>query len=258
MAGFAGIVRGGIAPMTGAVRAVFLCILVECNHADNPNFLFDNKPCPLRRGDWVASVKRIEELTGLTTKQVRNAIQKLAKLGILRANSMANRATLLSVENIDVFLINPDAGASSGANQGQTKGKPRAINNKDNNNNNDHNKNINTAPKPKSRVKPVDKYIATPPDGVRADVWSGYLEMRENKNNSLSVKRQKDLLVQELNQIINEHGQCPNKIIDRSIVKGWATFHPIPENKTNEVINHVEKSNQSKGIGNLLAAAQGQ
>jgi len=187
---FAGIIRESIKNLTGTCRAVFLCILVECNHKDNPDFLFNNEPCPLKRGQWVTSIKRIEDLTGLSTKRVRTAVSKLEKLGKLRANQRANRATILTVVNIDFYLINQDEGANQRAAKGQTEGKPRAINNKDNNDNNDNNIIINARDE-KIEVTEIQKRIDAlghPTDGKRMkDAEYELFDEIENKHDEVRL-----------------------------------------------------------------------
>lgn len=143
--GFAGIKRSPIQSLRGKERTVFLHFLVQCNHSDNETFCFDGKLFPLKRGDWITSVKTISELSGLSIKNVRTALKNLPNLTKLQAKSLAKRATLLSLENIDLYLVSKNDLASEVANKvakrRQSSGNQRAINNNDNKENKDSDKN---------------------------------------------------------------------------------------------------------------------
>ena len=139
---FAGIIREAIAPLKGTTRTVFLCILVECNHSDNPNFLFNNKPCPLKRGDWVTSRKNIEDLTGLSEQQVKTSLKNLKNLTILLTNNLTNHGSKLTVVNIDKYLHKSEPLTNQLTNDltnGSPTGNQRVtINKKDNNKKNEN------------------------------------------------------------------------------------------------------------------------
>lgn len=233
---FAGIIRESINDLTGSCRSVFLCILVECNHEDNPNFLFNNKPIPLKRGDWIASVKRIEDLTGLTTKQVRTAIQKLQKLGKLKSSSVANRASLITIVNIDLHLHKKELGANQRQTEGQTKGKLRAINKNEKNEKNESKKNI--------QKKETEKFKI--PDGIDENIWDNFEEMRKDKKKKLTDNSRK-LIISQLKKINQETEQCPNDILNQSIMNCWTGVFPIKNNYTC-ANNKTKKSMTDQGV----------
>lgn len=139
---FAGIIRERLSEIKGTTRSVLLCILVECNHADNPNFIFNNKRLHIRRGDWVSSRKKIQELTGLTEQQVKTSLKNLKKLTILSTKNLTNHGTMFTVDNIDVFLHKSEKVTNDLTNDltnDQPTGNQRVtINKKDNNNNNNN------------------------------------------------------------------------------------------------------------------------
>ncbi len=108
---YAGIIREEVRHFKGTLRTVLSYILVECNFEDNPNFTFDHMPLPLKRGQLITSRKKISEGTGLTEQQIRSVCGKLEKLKIITKSStnlLANRASLISVINIDKFLHHKD------------------------------------------------------------------------------------------------------------------------------------------------------
>lgn len=135
---FAGIRRKELDRFKGAVRSVFLEILVSCNHSDNPSFLFDNKSLPLKRGDWVTSLKTLSDNTGLSKQQIRTALASLSTLQILTHSSthqLTNRARLITVTDIDKYLIKQNEQHTKQHTKRQAPNTPLTPNNKNNNNN---------------------------------------------------------------------------------------------------------------------------
>ena len=142
---FAGIYRTPLKGITGAARSVLLIILTECNHTDNPKFVLNNKPFPLKRGQWISSNSIISELSGLSRQQVRSALKSITQLTILATSTPTSRATLYTIVNVDLFLVKQNeqpapqpAHATLGNQQLTTNNKEH--NNKHNNNNNNNNK----------------------------------------------------------------------------------------------------------------------
>lgn len=145
---FAGIKRSAIQRFDGKLRSVLQTILIECNHTDNPDFMFDNRPFPLKRGQWITSLKRLSKLTGFSVQEIRTICGKLEKLRISTNTStgyLTKKATLINVIAIDKFLVNkneltntPTKRATS---EQQTVNKDLTINNKDNKETNKKTKN---------------------------------------------------------------------------------------------------------------------
>ncbi len=143
--GFAGIRRGAIQNLRGNVRTIFLNFLIECNHSDNPDFLFNCEPFPLKRGQWITSYVKLQELTNLSRQQIRTALTKLKKLTNLITNNITNQATLLTLENIDFYLVSKNELTNKitkkKTNHQPTANQPSAINNKEENKDNNEAKN---------------------------------------------------------------------------------------------------------------------
>lgn len=130
---FAGIYRDSLQGITGTARTVLLTILVECNHTDNPEFKLDNKIYPLKRGQWIASAKRISELTGLTRQQVRNALNTTTRLTITSTIRATSKATLYTIENVDKYLVKKKEQPADQPPQQHTPNQQLTTNNKDTN-----------------------------------------------------------------------------------------------------------------------------
>ena len=142
---FIGIYRDSYKNLKGKERIVLLTILSECNHTDNPDFIFNNKRMPLKRGQWVSSRKKLIELTDLSDRQLRTAIKNLKNTTNLKTSNLSNHGTLYTIENIDFFLIDSNNATNQETNQ-ETNGRPTGdqrvtINNNDNNDNKDNNEN---------------------------------------------------------------------------------------------------------------------
>lgn len=71
------------------------------------------------RGSFVTSQPKLADLTGLTRKQVRGALQRLEKIGSIRAKERAKRYTVVEVVNFESYQDGEEA-------PGQGAGLPRA------------------------------------------------------------------------------------------------------------------------------------
>ena len=93
----------------------------------------------IKRGQFITSVARLVDETGLSTKQVRSSLKKLQESQNV-ANKTTNKYTMITVLNYDEYQ---DEGKQR-ANKGQTKGKQRANKGQQlkNNKNKKNNKNI--------------------------------------------------------------------------------------------------------------------
>lgn len=109
---------------------VFFHLLITANVSDCE---FEN--ITIKRGQRVISYQKLGDELGMTSKEVRTAINNL-----IRTNELAKRSTpqytLLTVFNYDAY----QSWAYQRANKGQTEGKPRANKGQQyNNTNNDNN-----------------------------------------------------------------------------------------------------------------------
>lgn len=132
---FAGIIRESIAPYKGPVRMLLLEILVTCNHTDNPAFLFDNKPLPLKRGQLVTSLPKLAEQTGLSIQQVRTALAHLEanrQLTNYTTDILTKRGRLLTIVNVDLFLVSQNEQQTHQQTHQQATNRQVTVNNKDN------------------------------------------------------------------------------------------------------------------------------
>lgn len=137
--GFAGIKRDPIHHIRGKALPVLLIILLKCNHSDHDKFCFDGKPLPLKRGNWVTSIQIISILSGLTIRNVRTALNNLKKMEVIETKNVANRATLISLNNPDYYLISNNYLTNNMTKKRQTTDNRLTINYNDDNDKNENN-----------------------------------------------------------------------------------------------------------------------
>ena len=107
------------------VKTLFFHCIIKANFTDK-----EWRGVNIQRGSFLTSIQNLSNETGLTTKQVRRALDCLVKTGEL-GKQTTNLNTLISVTYYDKYQTE----GKQRANKGQTKGKQRATTNKDNKDN---------------------------------------------------------------------------------------------------------------------------
>jgi len=137
---FAGIIRESVSKIHGQEYMLLLHILMKCNHKDNPDFYFDGKPLPLRRGQLVTSLPTLSKETGYNVQPLRTSLKRLSNLGILTDQStdiLTKRGRLLTIVNIDKFLSKTDSPTDQSTDiltdVQQTPNRPLTVNNNEDN-----------------------------------------------------------------------------------------------------------------------------
>lgn len=102
---------------------LFLHCLLKANHT--PKEWMGIK---IKRGQFITSLSKLSEETGLSMKQVRNGLDKLQKSGELGKQS-TNQNTLITVVKYNDYQFKDKPRAD----ERQTEGKPRATTNNDKN-----------------------------------------------------------------------------------------------------------------------------
>lgn len=186
---FAGIYRDEINKFSGLLRLFLIHLIISCNHSDNPGFIFDNKPFPLKRGQFVTSTRKLAEDTGLTHQSTRTFLKNLENLKILTHQSthlLTNRATLITFTDIDKFLVSPKELtyqlAQQLTNDQHTPNTPLThqltTNNNDNTNNdtnNDNNKKINKRFQ-KPTIEEIEQYCKERGNSINPLKFYNYYE----------------------------------------------------------------------------------
>ena len=101
-----------------ATRLVWITILGYANFTEK-EWLYKGTLVAIPSGTWITTQDHLAELSGVSRKQVRNAIKDLIALESIRANQRANRYTEICVVNWPIYQSNE-------LNEGQPKGQERA------------------------------------------------------------------------------------------------------------------------------------
>jgi hypothetical protein len=109
-----------------ATRLVWITILGYANFTEK-EWLYKGTRVTVPSGTWITTQEHLAELSGVSRKQVRNAIKDLIALESIRANQRANRYTEICIVNWPIYQSNEmQEGQPKGqerANQGPTKGQ---------------------------------------------------------------------------------------------------------------------------------------
>ena len=111
-------------------KSLFLHCLLKANHNQGT---FEGEA--INRGEFVTSLSKLAEETGLSVKQVRVSINHLKRTQEVASRSNS-KYTVITIVNYDSYQSN---GAKDGATEGQAKGKRRASEGQQYNNNNNNN-----------------------------------------------------------------------------------------------------------------------
>jgi hypothetical protein len=186
---FAGIYRDRINQIKGSMRTVLREIISNCNHADNPSFVFENIVLPLKRGQRVTSLKRLHDDTGLSVQQIRTALKNLENLKILTDRStdiLTNRARLITIVDIDYWLIKAEEVTNPLTEQltdrQQTPNKPLTTNNNDSNN--ETNNEVNKTTEQKNLPPAVEKKVKEKKPGFKT-IDEIFIELKNKPRENL-------------------------------------------------------------------------
>jgi hypothetical protein len=109
-----------------ATRLVWITILGYANFTEK-EWIYQGTRVTVPSGTWITTQEHLAELSGVSRKQVRNAIKDLIALESIRANQRANRYTEICIVNWPIYQSNEiHEGQPKGqerANQGPTKGQ---------------------------------------------------------------------------------------------------------------------------------------
>lgn len=108
-------------------KVLFIHCLLRANHTDS-----NWRGQKVKRGQFITSISNLSNETGLSEKQIRNALKNLEKTGEVGKQS-TRQNSIITIVSYDNYQTKGE----QRANEGQTRGKQRATDNNDNNNNNE-------------------------------------------------------------------------------------------------------------------------
>jgi hypothetical protein len=117
-------------------KVLFIHLLLKANHTTK---LWRGNE--IKRGQYLTSLNTLSQETGLSVKQIRASLNNLEKTGEV-GKQTTSLNTLLSIIKYDDYQTKGTPKDKVRANQGQSKGKPRATTNNVNNDNNVNNEDI--------------------------------------------------------------------------------------------------------------------
>lgn len=133
-------------------------------------------------GQIITSINSLSRATGLSQKSVRNALDKLEKVGVL-GKQTTNRFTLITIENWEYYQSEEFKEGKQRANEGQTKGIQRA-------NEGQHHKNAKNAKNAKNDNNPP---IVPPQRGQTENVKAGTAKATSKAKKEITIEELENL-----------------------------------------------------------------
>ena len=81
------------------------------------------------------------------------------------------------------------------------------------------------------------------PDGICKDTWKEFEHMR-NKKKKPMTDRARSLIIEKLITINQSNGQCPNEILNQSILNCWTGVFPINQKNNKGYKNGIDKAKE--------------
>lgn len=195
-------------------KTLFIHCLLRANH-EKSNWRGNE----IKRGQFITSIKKLSEETGLSEKQVRTSLDNLISTNELGKQS-SNLNTLISVLNYDIYQTKGNPNGNPKANERQTKGNPtdkqRATNNNDNNDNNDNNEE--QIKKPKGLSFNFSKALID--YGIEKSLVNEWLQVRKVKK-SVNSQTAFNSIIKEIEKSNVDKNLC----IKECVIKSWAGFN---------------------------------
>lgn len=216
-------------------KVLFIHCLLRANHSAGRW-----RGQPYKRGQFITSLNTLVTETGLTSKQVRTAIDNLVESGELgKASTSLN--TLISVTNYEKYQSKGTPKDKLKANEGQSKGKRRAnegqqINNEINDNNEINETNNNTG---KPKIFNFKNELINL--GINEQTAADYIAQR-NKKRASNTETALNMLKKE----IAKSGKTAQDCIEVAIERGWIGYKhewdkatTSPQTQSQKVAAHV-------------------
>lgn len=162
-------------------------------------------------GQFITSLATLSKETNLSTKQVRIALEHLKRTGEV-ADLRQSNYRIITVLKWDDYQTEGKPSGRLKANQGQTKGKPRAtdIDNKD----------------IKEDIDNIKTYYADNP--ALNEAFTEYVKMR-NKIKKPMTDHAIELAINKLGKLAAGDDNKALEIVNQSILNGWQSFYPLKE-----------------------------
>ena len=206
-----------------ATLSLFIHCLAMANHKPTKW-----RGITIERGTFVSSRAKLMDMTGLSERAFRTALDRLKESGTVSSKS-TNKYTIYKVENYNSYqddVQQSDQQETQQASQ-QTSSK-RHTNKKLKNEKNEEEV---KEKKKKEKFEPermIEDYTDNP--SLR-DALLDFLDFRRSAKAAVSTKGQMQLLLNKLDQLSHGNPQTKVKIINQSIERGWKGFFELKEEK---------------------------
>lgn len=188
-------------------KMLFLHLILTVNHTDKTWH-----GTVIKRGSRVCTIRGLSDELKLSVKSVRVALNHLKGTQEV-AQERAQRGTLITVVNYGKYQDKSETGAQEtaqdGANQGQTKGKPRA-----------HTKQCNNV-----TMETNNKYIV--PE-MLLEEWKSYVEMRKSIKKPLTDKAAQ-MALDTLEKLYPKDYEKQRACLNQSTFHCWSGLFEVKE-----------------------------
>lgn len=202
------------------VLVLFIHCLLRANYQNAKYHGID-----VERGTFITSYSKLSDATGLTIKQVRNALAKLIQTGEIKAElGQGKKYTIIRVCNYDKFQE-----GKVRAELGQSEGTTRATD-----------KNI-------KNIKKDKKYYE---DDALNQTFVDYVDMRKRIKAPMT-DRAIQLAINKLNKLSGGNNDKAIKILEQSIMNSWKGLFELKEEK-NKFNNFEGRSYNNDQLEKML------
>ena len=206
-----------------ATLSLFIHCLAMANHKPTKW-----RGITIERGTFVSSRAKLMDMTGLSERAFRTALDRLKESGTVSGKS-TNKYTIYKVENYDSYqddVQQSDQQETQQASQ-QTSSK-RHTNKKLKNEKNEEEV---KEKKKKEKFEPKRMIEDYTQDPSLREALLDFLDFRKSAKAAVSTKRQMQLLLNKLDELSHGNPQTKVKIVNQSIERGWKGFFELKEEK---------------------------
>lgn len=206
-----------------ATLSLFIHCLAMANHKPTKW-----RGITIERGTFVSSRAKLMDMTGLSERAFRTALDRLKESGTVSSKS-TNKYTIYKVENYDSYqddVRQSDQQETQQASQ-QTSSK-RHTNKKLKNEKNEEEV---KEKKKKEKFEPKRMIEDYTQDPSLREALLDFLDFRKSAKAAVSTKRQMQLLLKKLDELSRGNPQTKVKIVNQSIERGWKGFFELKEEK---------------------------
>lgn len=209
-----------------ATLSLFIHCLAMANHKPTKW-----RGITIERGTFVSSRAKLMDMTGLSERAFRTALDRLKESGTVSSKS-TNKYTIYKVENYDSYQGDIQQSDQQETQQeaqqaSQQTSSKRHTNKKLKNEKKEEVK----EKKKKEKFEPqrmIEEYTQDP--SLR-EALLDFLDFRKSAKAAVSTKGQMQLLLNKLDQLSHGDHQKKIKIVNQSIERGWKGFFELREEK---------------------------